>query len=246
MAGEYFKWLARDIKPEKKRELTREEKLKNWWHYHKWHLLIAAVVLFVVVDIGADILENYRNQPDYAIAYVGCSYLPEEAADQLTQALAQLGEDLNGRGGVQVALHQYIVYPGADAETGSDSMSQTMLYAAQVQLAADLQNCDSYFFLMEDPEQFQEDYQILLDPEHTYPDSGEGTAYFAWKDCPVLTGLSLGSFTVETGEGIYTGSSQDVLSGLYFGRRGFWDGKTCPYPEGCEALWDKLIQGAAS
>ena len=67
MAGEYYKWLARDVKPEEKRELTREEKIKNWWYYHKWHLLIAAVVAFVVLDIAGDILSDFRNQPDYSV-----------------------------------------------------------------------------------------------------------------------------------------------------------------------------------
>ena len=242
MAGEYYRWLARDVKPEEKRELTREEKIKNWWHYHKWQLLIAAVVAVILLDIGGDMLADYRNQPDYSVAYVGSSYLPDDTVEQLTESLAALGQDLNGNGKVQVALHQYIIYPAPGAETASGSMDQTMLYTAQVQLAADIQNGDSYFYLMEDPEQFQLDYQILANPED--PDALQ-TAYYAWADCPVLTALPLGDFVVETMENVYTGTSQEVLSGLYIGRRGFWDRNTSDYPEGCEALWNTLIQGAA-
>ena len=37
MASEYWKWKFKDVRPEEKRELTPEEKRKNWWHYHRWH-----------------------------------------------------------------------------------------------------------------------------------------------------------------------------------------------------------------
>ena len=43
-----------------------------------------------------------------------------------------------------------------------------------------------------------------------------------------------------------SGSSDDLLSGLYIARRGFWTEKTAPYPEGCEALWEKITEGAFS
>ena len=242
MAGEYYKWLAKDVKPEEKRELTREEKLRNWWHYHKWHLLIAAVVIFLVIDIGSDMLADYRDQPDYSIAYVGSSYLPEDTVQQLTDALAELGQDLNGRGGVQVALRQYIIYPLEGSGQEDLSVNQTMLYAAQVQLAADMENCDSFFYLMEDPRQFQEDYEILVGLDGTDPVEGEAL-YLSWEESPLLAQLPLGTYTVDTLEGTYTGSSRDVVSGLYIGRRGFWQGKTCEDPEGCEALWNRILGG---
>ena len=35
MAGEYVRWLARVVKPAEKKELTPEEKRRNWWAYHK-------------------------------------------------------------------------------------------------------------------------------------------------------------------------------------------------------------------
>ena len=165
MAGEYYRWLARDVKPEEKRELTREEKLKNWWHYHKWHVLIAAVVLLLAVNLGGDILTDYRNTPDYSVAYVGSSYLPEDTVEQLEKALEQLGEDLNGRGGVQVAVNQYIIYPNQGMDLHTGSMNQTLLYTEQVKFVSDLENGTSYLFLMENPEQFQQDYEVLAGPD---------------------------------------------------------------------------------
>lgn len=233
MAGEYYRWLARDVKPAEKRELTREEKIKNWWYYHKWHLLVAAVVIFLVADIVGDMLTERRNQPDYSVAYVGSSYLPDDTVAQLTEAMAGMGEDLNGNGKVQVKLHQYIAYPSGNEDASAASVNYSMLYAAQVQLAADIETCGSYFFLLEDPAQFQADYQLL--PEGRY---------LAWTDCPVLEELPLGEYAVQTMEGTFTGSSREVLSGLYIARRTFWGEETCKYPEGCEALWNRLTQGA--
>lgn len=242
MSGEYYRWLAKDVKPEEKQELTRKEKAQNWWYYHKWHLLIAAAVIFLLSDLVSDILEARRNQPDYSIAYVGSGYLPEDTVAQLTDALSQLGEDLNGNGKVQVELHQYIVYFQEEADKSAQMGNISLDYSAQVQLAADIENCTSFFFLMEDPRQFQEDYQILTCLDGSYPEEIEGEMYLAWIESPVLSGLSLGEYTVETLEQTYSGSSQDVLSGLYIGRRGFWQEKTCAHLEGCEALWSKLIR----
>lgn len=237
MAGEYYRWLARDVKPEEKREMTREEKIRNWWYYHKWHVLVVFAVLLVVGDIAADIVTGMRNRPDYSIAYVGSSYLPEETVTQLTEALAQLGDDLNGNGKVQVALHQYIVYSPEGEQISGNQYSA--VYGAQVQLTADITNCDSFFFLMENPRQFQSDYEIWAESEAGEPQ------FLAWPECPVLTELPLGSFTLETADKLYSGMSQELLSRLYIGKRDFWEGEACENQEGCEALWNKLVQSAA-
>lgn len=245
MASEYLKWLAKDVKPAEKRELTKQEKAANWWHYHKWYFLVGAVVLLMVASIASDVISARRNQPDYSVAYVGSSYLPEDTVTQLTDALALLGEDLNGNGKVQVALHQYILYP---AEGESASMNHSLAYSGQVQLAADLENGDSFFFLMDDPRRFQEDFQILVYPDGSFPEEGAADlhrTYLAWADCPVLTGLTLGSYTVEGLDSLWTGDSQALLSGLYIGRRGFWQGESGEHLTGCEKLWNTLLQGAA-
>ena len=40
MASEYLKWKYRDVKPDEPIRLTRKEKALNWWHYHKWYVLL--------------------------------------------------------------------------------------------------------------------------------------------------------------------------------------------------------------
>ena len=242
MAGEYYRWLARDVKPEEKREMTREEKMKNWWHYHKWHLVIVAVVLFLVVDLGMDMLADFQNRPDYSVAYVGSSYLPDDTVEQLETALEQMGEDLNGRGGVHVAVNQYIIYESEGSGLMQGSANQ-MLMAEQVKFVSDLENGSSYLLLMEDPEVFQLDYQVLAGLDGLSIDE---PVYYAWTDCPVLRELPLGSFVVENYDSTYTGASQDVLSGLYICRRAFEKKEDCAHYDQWEAFWNRLTEGAAS
>lgn len=248
MSSKYYEWLARDVKPEEKRELTRKEKWKNWWYYHKWHVITGIIVLFCFVDLAADALQAHRDQPDYSVAYIGSAPLPEDTVDALTSALEALGEDLNQNGTVQVALHQYLIY--ADDTTDDQSMTKeenlSYAYAGQVQLTADFESCESFFFLMEDPEQFQKDYQILARLDGSLPEENRAATlplYISWSECPVLQSLPLGSYQLETLGEIFNGSNQEVLSQLSIGRRGFWQEKTCKNVSGCEALWNTLMEG---
>ena len=110
MAGEYVRWLARDVKPMEKKELTPQEKRRNWWDYHKWHVVIAIVCLILAADLVSDVVHNIRNKPDYTIAYVGYTELPDDLARAVETAIATKGEDLNGNGQVQVELVQYQLF----------------------------------------------------------------------------------------------------------------------------------------
>ena len=149
MASEYLKKKYRDVKPDAPLELTKTEKWKNWWHYYKWHVGSALVLLAITGSIMWNTLS--RAEPDYKIAYVGSSRLPEDTAAALETAFASLGEDLNGDGKIAAALTQYV----------SDSGTPGMSAAAQVSLMGDILECESYFFLLEDPEGFQRDYEVL-------------------------------------------------------------------------------------
>lgn len=239
MASEYLKWKYRNEKPEEKRELTPEEKHKNWWHYHKWHVVIGVVLAGVGVSLICNALGVGRTRPDYQIAYVGESTLPHDTAAAIESAFASLGEDLNGDGQVVVQLNQY---PAASPDPGVAAAGQTTLMA-------DLMNCESYFFLLENPEWFQANYQSLLRLNGSPPEednySGEGT-YLFWSSCPALTGMELGSYSDQVLGETVTGSSDELVSGLCLARRSFRTEKTAPYPEGCDALWNSLTKGAVS
>lgn len=150
MASEYLKWKYRDVQPEEHKTLTKREARRNWWEYHKWQLLIGAVLVLIAADLIWNAVSQVR--PDYQVAYVGQYPLSEEAAARWQERLEALGADCNGDGRVVVQLNQYTTAEGQDAMYG---------YASNVKLVADLSACDSYFFLLEDPEGFDAEYDTL-------------------------------------------------------------------------------------
>ena len=170
MASEYLKWKYRDVKPEKTVELTKQQRRRNWWHYHKWHVFIGAAVALVTVDWIWNVLT--RVTPDYQIAYVGSIPLSEGDGASWEAQLAAFGTDCNGDGKVVVQLNQYL----------SSQEDVMVAAAANVKLLADLDSRESYFFLLEDPEKFQTDYEVL--EEDWFP--VEGGLYLArrafWED----------------------------------------------------------------
>ena len=250
MSSKYYEWLARDVKPEEKRELTREEKRKNWWYYHKRQVAVGVILLVCAADLIGGAIQARRDAPDYSVAYIGSTQLPEDTAEAFTDALEAIGQDLNGDGTVRVALNQYLIYAEdtADEDSAAKEENLSYAYAGQVRLTADFESCDSFFFLMEDPERFQKDYQILARIDGSLPEEDRSSSlplFLSWPDSPFLSSLSLGEYQINTLGETITGSNRELLSRLYIGRRGFWTEKTCDHISGCEDLWNHLIEDNA-
>lgn len=238
MASEYWKWKFRDVKPDEKIELTPEEKRRNWWDYHKWHIAVGVVL----VGIAGNLVWHALSQvhPDYQIAYVGENSLPDDTAAAIESAFAALGEDLNGDGKVVVQLNQYPTSTETDAELAE---------AAAVTLMADILDRQSYFFLLEDPDRFQVNYRSLCLLDGSLPEEGNDSAdgtYLAWGGCPALAEAELGDYSYQVAGETVTGSSDGLADKLFLARRGFWPGDTCAHQEGCDALWERLTEGALS
>lgn len=224
MASEYLKWKARDEKPAPPpKPLTKKEKALNWLHYHKLHLIAAAVILWIALSMLWSVLGIGQTKPDYVFAYIGRDTLPEESATALETALSALGEDVNGDGKVVVELRQYATDRSGDLET-------TLYYnsAANTQLLADITAGDSYFFLAEDPQNVQRSFQIFADLDGTPPADGDYEAadkVFRLGELPTLAELN-------------------GLSELYLGRRCFYDEKQAEAQTANEAFWKVLTEGA--
>ena len=216
------------------------KKWNNWWYYNKWLVLGGVIAAVLVFDFAHSLYVSRHNQPDFQIACVGTP-LPQGTADALTEALRAIGPDLNGDGQVLVQVNSYAVYP-AEEDAAPDP---AMLAAAQTRLIADIQSGDSFLFLLEDPEQFQEQIGILSRVDGTLPiDTPDSRVplWLPWTDCPVLAGLELGSFTdVLLGEE-FSGDNQAVLAPFFVAHRN--PNHKDPYNDGCEAFWQQLIAGA--
>ena len=150
MAGEYVRWLARDVKPEQKRELTREEKRRNWWDYNKWYVLAGIAALILAANLLHTVLHAAENRPDYTLVYVGTSALNTQTVTALEQHLAELGEDLSGNGVVEAELMEFVL-PSDPLQNMNVSM----------QITASIEKVENLIYLLEDPQAFQEAYPIL-------------------------------------------------------------------------------------
>lgn len=240
MASEYLKWKYRDVRPDTPVELTPKQRRANWWYYHKWFVLLGTAVVVTVIYLLARGLGLWEVKPDYQVAYVGASALPEDTVAALETALAELGTDCNADGRVVVRLNQYVM-------GGSSGEGGMYAYAGSAQLMADLDSCDSYFFLLEDPETFQKNYQVLRRLDGVLPadtDRDYKSCYLPWEACPTLRELSLGGYTETLLGQEMRGDSQEWLSKLSIARRGFWTDKTSRYPGSCDSLWDVLTRGS--
>lgn len=236
MASEYLTKLAKEQKPrEEIRELTKKEKWRNWWDYHKWHVVIAAAAVLCAAVFVRDVFFDRAPEPDYQVAFVGSAYLPEATNTALASALAELGEDLNGDGQVLVKVTEYPLF--------ADEANYQNAVAAQVRLTTNLSSDGIFLFLMEDPALFQERFGLLAYPDGTVPEEGEETSgdlWYAWTECPVLTGLDLGEYTQSD---TVTGSNQEILSGMYIARRAFDADAQIENLDGQVAFWEKILQG---
>lgn len=224
------------------RQYTKKEKLANWFYYYKWWLLIALILVYIVGSILWNKFGIGKTEPDYRLAYVGSTILPEQCREALEKELARLGEDTNGDGRVIVEVRQYVM-----AEVQADPENMAYRYAAEITLAADISDGESYFFLLEDPETFQLNYQVLAHLDGSIPDDTDFAAKdktLCWGDCPVLSGLDLGDFEEVYMNETITGNYQERLSSLYFGRRFFDDGVSVKNKEAQERFWLILTEGA--
>lgn len=243
MAGEYYKWLARNEKPEEKRELTREEKIRNWWHYYKWYVIAGLAALWLLGGMVTDAVAARRSKPDYTVAYVGGYMLPEDTVTALETALASLAADSNGDGRVTVQVNQYMLYEPDKQGNAAENQKMSYSHAGQVQLMGDIEEGTSTIFLLAFPDRFTGNFQILSYLDGTAPEEppvSTAHKWLAWADCPVLTALELGSYT----DGELTGDNQEILSKLYVARRAYWTQEETLAAQQDIALWEQLIAGA--
>lgn len=234
MSSEYIKYQLRDVKPaEAPPEMTRKEKIKNWIYYHKWHLFIGAVLTGILLDIGLSALSQRRHAPDYQIAYVGSAILPEDTVNSLTEAFAALGQDNTGDGQVKVTVNTYLRNAPGDgtAETGEYAA------ASEVRLIGDMEKCESYFYIIDDPERIQNDFQILADKEGNLNVSYDAVLL---SDMPAFADIMDTTYSELISGETVSGTGRDFLDGLYLARRGFIEGRECAHKKACDLLWEKI------
>lgn len=212
--------------------------MKNWWYYHKWYVIIGVILLGVAVDLIGNALGFFTKSPDLQIAYVGRAPLPQDTVSALQQSFTSLAGDFNHDGEVIVQINQYV----GDSST-TDVEAAYYQYASEITLIGDISDRESYLFLMEDPQNFQREYQILALPDGSCPDEADYSVedkVIVWAQCPLLAGMELGSYSEMTMGQTTTGSNQELLAGLSLGRRCFYTDAVTDHLQECSNLWDML------
>lgn len=226
---------------EQKKQYTRRQRLGNWFYYNKLWVLVGLVLLWIIGSMLWNVLGIGQTAPDYIISYVGRLKLPQDCVDALEGALAQFGEDLNGDGEVVIKLNQHVVTDNSYAD------NVTYSYGAEITVLADITEGESYFFLLEDPVDFQLSFQVLANLDGSIPADGDFEALdkvFRWADCPELASLKLGTYEDSYLDIIETGEVQDLLKDLYLGRRYFLDPDQQENPEANNNFWQAITEGA--
>lgn len=236
--------LIQLIQAQEQKDLKKSEKWKNWWHYYKWYVICGVILSGIACDLAGNALGLWQPSPDFQIAYVGETALPEETINALENAFAALDRDLgldldfNGDGKITVKIHQY-----AGSGQTPDSDARYYQTASDISLIGDISDCDSYFFLLEDPDSFQREHQLLANPDGSCPARADNTTadkVLLWSDCPALSSLELGSFSVSLSGQRMTGDNQELLADFYIGRRCFYTDTMTENAKQCSALWDLL------
>lgn len=120
---------------------TTRKKMDNFWYYYKFHVLIGAAVLFMLVIFIKDIVTKVDY--DYDIAFVTEYIMAEEDTAAIQAYFEANGEDLNGDGEVHVEIQNYVI-PSEE----NDSYDAQMLMANQTKLTVDLQEGISMIWFM--------------------------------------------------------------------------------------------------
>lgn len=220
----------------------RQKKWKNWWYYYKWYVICGFLLLGIFIHIAGDSFGLWTPKPDFQVAYIGTAPLPAETVSALETAFASNASDFNNDGKIIVRINQYI-----DSAQTSDPDNAYYEYASEVTLIGDISSCDSYFFLMENPDLFQQEFQLLACPDGSCPDGADYSTkdkVLLWADCPLLSKQELGSYSsVVLGKSV-SGKNQELLSHLFLGRRCFFTGKITPYADKCSRLWEQYYQSS--
>ncbi|RKJ40768.1 hypothetical protein D7X94_06845 [Acutalibacter sp. 1XD8-33] len=86
---------------------TARDKRKNWWHYHKVHVLVILLLLGVAASLVYTVVT--RERPDYTIGVLTSYKLPEEVLEAMEERVAQYAGDRNGDGEVLVRMDNYVM-----------------------------------------------------------------------------------------------------------------------------------------
>ncbi|WP_283610050.1 hypothetical protein [Faecalispora anaeroviscerum] len=226
---------------------TPKGKWENFWYYHKFHLLIALVVIALIVSFVYEL--TTKEEPDYQIGVLTQTKFSDEAATVLEQKIARYGKDLNGDGRVIVRVNSYLIV----MEEGKEVSDPSFQMASVAKFLSDLEAGDSMIFLTDDASfrAHQKTRQMFSNLDGTVPKAGkekEAAMRLPWKDAKPLSSLiteaDLGMLDADSRQKVMQqldglGASLRVFSGTPLEQN---PEKVSYYTASC-TLFDRLVSG---
>lgn len=137
-------------------DLTPAQRRDDWWRYHWLHVL--CVTLAVIALVGVIWERAHREEYDASVALVTrYAVTPDELAS-LRAALEAVCPDYNGDGQVCVGINDIqIDYTSTDLDDAAIQVMETSVD----KLNSDFYTRQSGLFLLDDPENFQDNHQAM-------------------------------------------------------------------------------------
>lgn len=138
-------------------EMTRKQKISNFWYYNKWKVLLGVFFAWLLISFLVDMITKVDY--DYSVAIVSETVFFDSELAALQEQLEEHAKDLNGNGEVDV---QVMVYSLPQGET----VDPQTVASGKTQLLADMQEGYSMIFLYSDTiyEIYEED-ELWENPE---------------------------------------------------------------------------------
>lgn len=122
-----------------------KSKIQNFWYYYRNYVLAGMLICIV---IGNQIYEQRQKvRMDHQIAFVTTEYISEDIRTQVSEILEEIWKDTDHDGEVHVGVYLYRY----DMDT-KNARDPNEFMAAGVQLAADLKEKESVWYITDQPD----------------------------------------------------------------------------------------------
>ena len=145
---------------EAKLNMTKMQKLDNFWFYHKIHIILSICGVCIVGMMIYDIVTQVDN--DYTIGLVSPKYLSPELLIGMEDAIQSIADDRNEDGNVVVGISHYQL----SNDPSGDPMTQM---AATTRLSGDITAHQSMIYIIDNPDF----YTNILEGMFSYNDGSQ-------------------------------------------------------------------------
>ncbi len=138
---------------EEKLNMTKMEKFKNHWYYHKWFYVAGVAGIALVIWILSSTL--FATRADYNIGFITNSYMPAEILEEMENELSKVADDRNGDGEGMLTFNHYQISFDENADPNT-------VIANQTRLVANISSHEQMIYIFDDPTIYKGYFEGLI------------------------------------------------------------------------------------